>query len=62
VNSGAGKSGFNNLSAYCASKFGLLGMTECLALEVSQYGDIRVLTLFLGQVATKMRQDFDYGF
>ena len=62
VNSGAGKSGFNNLSAYCASKFGLLGMTECLALEVSQYGDIRVLTLFLGQVATKMWQDFDYGY
>jgi 3-oxoacyl-[acyl-carrier protein] reductase len=62
VNSGAGKSGFNNLSAYCASKFGLLGLTESLALEVSEYGNIRVLTLFLGQVATKMWQDFDYSY
>ena len=26
VNSGAGKVGFSNLSAYCASKFGLLGL------------------------------------
>jgi 3-oxoacyl-[acyl-carrier protein] reductase len=58
VNSGAGKSGFNNLSAYCASKFGLLGLTESLALEVSEHVNIRVLTLFLGQVATKMWQDF----
>jgi 3-oxoacyl-[acyl-carrier protein] reductase len=62
VNSGVGKSGFNNLSAYCASKFGLLGLTESLALEVSEYGNIRVLTLFLGQVATKMWQDFDYSY
>jgi len=35
VNSGAGKVGFNNLSAYCASKFGLVGLAESLALEVS---------------------------
>jgi 3-oxoacyl-[acyl-carrier protein] reductase len=35
VNSGAGKAGFSNLSAYCASKFGLLGLAESLALEVN---------------------------
>ena len=58
VNSGAGKAGFSNLSAYCASKFGLLGLAESLALEVGQY-NIRVITIFLGQVATKMWQDFD---
>jgi 3-oxoacyl-[acyl-carrier protein] reductase len=62
VNSGAGKSGFNNLSAYCASKFGLLALTESLALEVSEYVNIRVSTLFLGQVATKMWQDFEYSY
>jgi 3-oxoacyl-[acyl-carrier protein] reductase len=62
VNSGAGKVGFSNLSAYCASKFGLLGLTESLAREISEYGNIRVLTLFLGQVATKMWQDFDYSY
>jgi 3-oxoacyl-[acyl-carrier protein] reductase len=48
VNSGAGKAGFSNLSAYCASKFGLVGLTESLALEVSEHQNIRVLTIFLG--------------
>jgi 3-oxoacyl-[acyl-carrier protein] reductase len=38
------------------------GLTESLALEVSEYVNIRVLTLFLGQVATKMWQDFDYSY
>ncbi|MFL6329709.1 MAG: SDR family oxidoreductase [Nitrososphaeraceae archaeon] len=46
VNSGAGKAGFSNLSAYCASKFGLVGLAESLALEVSEYQNIRVLTIF----------------
>jgi 3-oxoacyl-[acyl-carrier protein] reductase len=58
VNSGAGKAGFSNLSAYCASKFGLLGLAESLALELGEY-NIRVMTIFLGQVATKMWEDFD---
>lgn len=58
VNSGAGKAGFSNLSAYCASKFGLLGLAKSLALEVGEY-NIRIMTIFLGQVATKMWQNFD---
>src|ERR671918_2183060 len=62
VNSGAGKVGFTNLSAYCASKFGLVGLAESLALEVGTYGNIRVMTAFLGQVATKMWQEFDYSY
>jgi len=62
VNSGAGKVGFSNLSAYCASKFGLLGLAESLALEVGTYENIRVMTVFLGQVATKMWQEFDYSY
>ena len=37
VNSGAGKAGFSDLSAYCASKFGLVGLAESLALEVSEH-------------------------
>ena len=49
VNSGAGKTGFSDLSSYCASKFGLLGLAESLALEVDAY-NIRVTTIFLGQV------------
>ena len=35
VSSGAGKSGFPNLSAYCASKFGMIGFTESVAKEVA---------------------------
>jgi 3-oxoacyl-[acyl-carrier protein] reductase len=62
VNSGAGKVGFSNLSAYCASKFGLVGLAESLALEVSEYGNIRVLTIFLGEVATKMWQEYDFRY
>ena len=63
VNSGAGKAGFSNLSAYCASKFGLLGLAESLALEVNAYNNnIRVLTIFLGQVATKMWQEYDFSY
>ena len=61
VNSGAGKTGFSNLSSYCASKFGLFGLAESLALEVDAY-NIRVMTIFLGQVATKMWQDFDQSY
>lgn len=30
VNSGAGKAGLSNLSSYCASKFGLVGLAEIL--------------------------------
>jgi short-subunit dehydrogenase len=54
--------GFINLSAYCASKFGLVGLAESLALEVSEYSNIRVLTIFLGEVATKMWQDIDFSY
>lgn len=61
VNSGAGKLGFSNLASYCASKFGLLGLAESLALEVDGY-NIRVLTIFLGQVDTKMWKEFDYRY
>ncbi|MDQ6668506.1 MAG: SDR family oxidoreductase, partial [Thermoproteota archaeon] len=38
VSSGAGKTGFPELSAYCASKFGMKGLTESLAWEVGNYG------------------------
>ena len=61
INSGAGKAGFSNLSSYCASKFGLAGLAESLAIEVDMY-NIRVITIFLGQVATKMWQYYDYNY
>jgi 3-oxoacyl-[acyl-carrier protein] reductase len=61
VNSGAVKLGFSNLSSYCASKFGLLGLAECLAPEIDAY-NIRVMSIFLGQVAAKMWQEFDNSY
>ena len=61
VNSGAGKTGFSDLLSYCVSKFGLAGLAESLALDVESY-NIRVMTIFLGQVATRMWQDYDYNY
>ena len=54
VSSGAGKTGFENLSAYCASKFGMLGLTESLSWEVTS--NIRIMAICPGEVATKMQE------
>ena len=60
VSSGAGKSGFPNLSAYCASKFGVI--TESIAKEVSNY-NVKVMRICPGGVDTKMIDDIvDNGY
>jgi 3-oxoacyl-[acyl-carrier protein] reductase len=62
VSSGAGKSGFPNLSAYCASKFGVIGFTESIAKEVSNY-NVKVMAICPGGVDTKMIDDIvDNGY
>jgi 3-oxoacyl-[acyl-carrier protein] reductase len=61
VSSGAGNTGFPELSAYCASKFGMIGLTESLAWEVGNYS-IRVMAICPGEVDTKMQEDFDPGY
>src|SRR5919205_2043054 len=58
VSSGTGKIGFPDISAYCASKFGLIGLTESLAWEIGNY-NIKVMAICPGEVNTKMQQDFD---
>lgn len=58
VSSGAGKVGFEDISAYCASKFGLMGLTESLTWEVANY-NIRVMTICPGEVSTKMQENVD---
>jgi 3-oxoacyl-[acyl-carrier protein] reductase len=55
VSSGAGKAGFDSLSAYCASKFGMMGLTESLAWEVAGH-HIRVMAICPGEVATRMQE------
>jgi 3-oxoacyl-[acyl-carrier protein] reductase len=57
VSSVAGRTGFANLSAYCASKFGMMGLTESLAWEIAGY-NIRVMSICPGEVDTAM-QDVD---
>lgn len=57
ISSGAGKSGYGELGAYCASKFGVIGLTESLAKEVNQYG-IVVASLCPSAVATDMQRQF----
>ncbi len=55
VSSIAGKTGFDSLSAYCASKFGMMGLTESLGWEVAGH-QIRVMAICPGEVATKMQE------
>lgn len=58
VSSGAGKIGFPNISTYCASKFGMIGLTESLAWEVNDT-NIRVMAICPGEVNTRMQEDLD---
>jgi len=58
VSSGAGKTGFPDISAYCASKFGMIGLTESVAWEVANY-NVRVMAICPGEVDTKMQQSVD---
>jgi 3-oxoacyl-[acyl-carrier protein] reductase len=47
----AGKNAFRGGGIYCASKWGLLGLTGCMAEDLRQY-DIRVSAICPGSVAT----------
>ncbi len=51
ISSGAGRNGIKNMAAYCAAKFGVIGFTESLSLEVRNH-NIRVAALLPGSVAT----------
>jgi 3-oxoacyl-[acyl-carrier protein] reductase len=58
VSSGAGKTGFPDIAAYCASKFGMIGLTESLAWETANY-NIKVMAICPGEVSTKMQETTD---
>ncbi len=51
ISSVAGKKGWANASAYCASKFGLTGFTEALADEGKEHS-IRAIVLYPGAMDT----------
>ena len=56
VSSGAGKFGFSNFSSYCASKFGMIGLTESVAKEIID-NNIKVMAICPGGVDTDMIKD-----
>ena len=51
ISSVAGKRGWANAAAYCASKFGLTGLTQALAAEGKPHG-IRACLVYPGGMAT----------
>lgn len=53
ISSGLGKHGMKNFSAYSASKFGVIGLTESLAEEVKDF-NIKVYAVCPGGVNTEM--------
>jgi NAD(P)-dependent dehydrogenase (short-subunit alcohol dehydrogenase family) len=55
----AGLSGFSKGSAYCASKFGVVGFSECLFEEVREQG-IKVCAICPGYVSTPMTEGYSY--
>lgn len=59
--SGAGRTPMRNMSVYCASKFGLVGLTESMKIELRDLG-ISVLSLYPGFTRTSFFNDFSTDF
>jgi 3-oxoacyl-[acyl-carrier protein] reductase len=61
IASTAGRRGFPGGAAYCASKFGLAGLTEAMRYDVRSF-DVRVTCVFPSTVATDLVRDSLKGF
>ncbi len=61
IASGAGRVGLKNLSIYCASKFGLIGLTKSMRKELRDYG-IDVFYICPGYVKTHFFDNFPKDF
>jgi NAD(P)-dependent dehydrogenase (short-subunit alcohol dehydrogenase family) len=57
ISSDAGRRGFAWLQAYCSSKFGLIGLTESLAVELAESGTTVNCICPVGCPTTAMGQD-----
>ncbi len=60
IASTAGRRGFPGGGAYCASKFGLAGLTEAMRYDVRAF-DVRVTCVFPSSVATDLAREHDAG-
>ena len=60
ISSGLGVSGEANFSAYCASKFGVIGLTQSVADETANTG-LRIYAVLPGAVNTKLNWDLHIG-
>lgn len=59
ISSGLGVEGMADFSVYCASKFGVVGLTRALADEISD-PDIRIYAVLPGAVDTQLIKDSDF--
>ena len=60
VSSGSGKKGEENSSAYCASKWGILGFAESIAKDLKNT-KIRVTAMTPGMIWTPMAEESEVG-
>ena len=60
ISSGAGRRGLKNRAAYCASKFGVIGFSEALALEVAP-SHIKVSVILPGDINTGFTRNYPKG-
>jgi 3-oxoacyl-[acyl-carrier protein] reductase len=60
ISSGLGVSGEANFSAYCASKFGVIGLTQSVADETAGTG-LHIYAVLPGAVNTKLNWDLHLG-
>ena len=61
ISSTAGKRGFAGGTAYCASKFGLVGLSEAMRYDARTH-DVRVTTVFPSTVATDLVRESGLNF
>lgn len=60
ISSGLGRVGYPGMAPYCASKFGVIGLTEALAMETKGTG-LKVYSILPGGTDTKLYRETFHG-